>query len=75
MDKDKQIKDLCKALEPFAMAHDRLRSYGEDPYDDAPLHAVEDNCTYELLNGEDGSQVTVGDLRIADELLQAINAG
>lgn len=68
---DQQLRD---ALAPFAAAYKRLRSYGEAPGDDAPLMAADrqdDFTLYELLNGEEGPQVTVADLRRAAELLDA----
>ncbi len=71
MTKDKQIEALREALRPFAKAYIRMRSYGVYPADDTPLFAGADGgwTLYELIDGEEGPTVKVGDLRLAREVL------
>jgi len=63
---EERIAELEEALAPFAAAYARLRYYGEEPHDDVPLFAG-DQTMFELLNGEEGGQVTVGTLRAAHD--------
>ena len=65
-----ELSDLRKALEPFANAYKRLRSYGDEPGDEVPLFANQVDTSFELLDGEDGPSVKVKDLRRAAELLK-----
>ena len=64
------VEKLRAALAPFAAAYKRLREYDEhEPPDFAPLFAEHDSCGFELLDGEKGPQVMVGNLRAASEAL------
>ncbi len=67
-----KLATLTKALEPFANAYERLRSYGEDPGDEVPLFANAERTLYELLNTEEGPPLCVGDLKLAKEALETV---
>ncbi len=70
---EEEIDKLREALKPFAAAYRRMRYYSDsEPSDDAPLFAEEDNCNFELLNGEEGPQVKVADLKNANDTLNEI---
>lgn len=74
MSMEEDIKKMRAALKPFAAAYDRLRSYDEsEPPDDAPLMAEHDHCSFELLDGEEGPAVTVGDLRNVRDALNDVD--
>lgn len=50
------------SIEKLKNAIERLDSYGA-PRDDSRVFVDEDNCSYELLDGEDGPNLTLADLR------------
>lgn len=58
------------ALRPFVRALARLDEYGAPP-DDCPLFVDWNNCSYELLNGEEGERLTMRHLRQLAAVVEA----
>lgn len=50
-------------LQKLKRALDRLDSYPPVPSDDSAVFVDWDNCLYELVDGEEGPILTLGDLR------------